>query len=365
MKLAEDENGKLCALKVTRKNPKTSGKKHWDLFYNEVNALKKLTHPHILNMLDYSEDSIATRPDGSKIEVIYTALEYVENGEIFDYISETGKFSEPEARYFFHQLMDALEYIHDMGFAHRDIKPENLLLDKNFDLKLADFGFATNEKTSTSRKGTFGYMAPEVISNQEYVCTDADIYGSAVVLFILATQHPPFLKAEPSDKYFKKIYDGRWDRFWEIHADEHLSDSFIDLLTKMLALNPKERLSLDEIKLHEWFNGPVPKKEDIIQTFTKRKEIIDEKEQNKQKLKQSQANSANSSVQKKNRKLTQFYEVKDGDELLDILIKFASDRRYKYEKSKEYFRAQFVAEEMGHEVCIQANVLKKPNSVKR
>lgn len=247
-----------------------------------MNSLKVLKHPNIINLHDYSEGSTATRNDGTKVEVIYLALDLVENGEIFDYIADTGKFSESTCRYYFHQLIECLEYIHSQGYAHRDIKPENLLLDKDFNIVLCDFGFATKEKTSTSRKGTFGYMSPEVLASQEYNCVDADLFGAAVVLFIIATQHPPFLRADPNDKYYKKIHDGKWEKFWSIHADENLSSSFIDLLTKMLSSNPKDRLSLEQIKQHEWYNGPVPSADDIISEFTKRKEEMNKKKSDRE-----------------------------------------------------------------------------------
>mmetsp|Transcript_438 Transcript_438/g.465 ORF Transcript_438/g.465 Transcript_438/m.465 type:complete len:85 (+) Transcript_438:236-490(+) len=78
---------------------------------------------------------------------VYTIeLEYCFYGELYDYIESTGKFSEKEARFYFNQLINVLQYMHDLGYAHRDIKIENLLLGEDFELKLADFGFSTNEQ---------------------------------------------------------------------------------------------------------------------------------------------------------------------------------------------------------------------------
>tara|TARA_B110000285_G_C14828257_1_gene469677 strand:- start:211 stop:441 length:231 start_codon:yes stop_codon:yes gene_type:complete len=70
-------------------------------------------------------------------------LEICQGGELFDFIAHGGAFSEPVARHFFKQFMEGLKYCHDQGITHRDLKPENLLLNGEFDLKIADFGFAS------------------------------------------------------------------------------------------------------------------------------------------------------------------------------------------------------------------------------
>lgn len=79
------------------------------------------------------------------------ALELCQGGELFDFIAQTGRFEEPVARYYFKQLLDGLEYLHNNGISHRDLKPENVLLDDQFNLKIADFGFASATAHNESR----------------------------------------------------------------------------------------------------------------------------------------------------------------------------------------------------------------------
>ena len=92
------------------------------------------------------------------------ALELCIGGSIIDFIC-LRPFLARFSRYYFKQLLQALEYIHTNGIAHRDLKPENIFLDKNYDIKIADFGFAKhiNLKKMKSLVGTLRYMAPEVL----------------------------------------------------------------------------------------------------------------------------------------------------------------------------------------------------------
>jgi serine/threonine protein kinase len=112
-------------------------------FRAEVQALMQLEHDNIIKILDFQENArFDNQREGiSEIRDIIV-LEAAESGCLLDYIFHTEPFSEKVIRFYFHQLIEALEYCHSKKIAHRDLKPENLLFDKNGNLKIADFGFS-------------------------------------------------------------------------------------------------------------------------------------------------------------------------------------------------------------------------------
>jgi serine/threonine protein kinase len=106
-----------------------------------MTALQNLDHPNIIKMITSGEGDLV-KPNGQIKKVMYIALELARGGELFDYIAQTGHLSMEATRFYFKQLIDALSFIHTNGYVHRDLKLENLLLDENFNLKVADFGFS-------------------------------------------------------------------------------------------------------------------------------------------------------------------------------------------------------------------------------
>jgi serine/threonine protein kinase len=192
-------------------------------------------------------------------------MENAEEGELFDMVANSGKFSEPTARYFFKQMLEFLSFIHSRaGVCHRDLKPENILLDKNFNIKVADFGFASptirdGKDKLKSYKGTLGYMTPEQLAGIKYCGRQADLFAAGVVLFTILTQCAPFGQASTKDSFYRYIAGNRPDKFWAFFKGvTTLSEDLKDLITGMFQLNPQARYTLEEIKGHPWVQGPTP-----------------------------------------------------------------------------------------------------------
>jgi len=368
VKLGQDENENWVAMKLMKRELNKTHSKLNEIFYNEINVMKDLDHPNIVKIVGSSDKSCAIKEDGSELPVNYIAMEYAENGEIFDFIAESGKFSEPEARFYFHQLIEALEYMHHIGYSHRDIKPENLLLDEEFNLKIADFGFTTKATISNSKKGTYGYMCPEILAGQEYRGVEADLFASGVILFILLSQHPPFVKAEPSDRYYKRIAKdngAQIDKFWKVYEDEGFSDSFMDMFSKMCAYDPADRLSLDQIKAHEWYNGPVCTHGEILDSFEVRKTQIQSKGKFDISKSGKDSKKKKTTKSKKNKKFTKFFVCEDGDLLIDSIVELAAKKGYKFAKSPDYYRVEVTVNQGGIETVIVVNVVKNPEGESR
>ena len=126
----------------------------------------------------------------------YMTMEFCRNGDLFDVVKKNGKLSEGLAKNLFHQLLDGIEFLHNnVGVAHLDLKLENILVSDTFDLKLCDFGFYEELKSSVCKnRGTHGYRAPETYFqlNDGFDGAKADMFSLGVILFIMVFGVPPF-----------------------------------------------------------------------------------------------------------------------------------------------------------------------------
>lgn len=182
--------------------------------------------------------------------------------------------------------MEGLNYCHKCNVTHRDLKPENLLLDQNFDLKIVDFGFAAPRDGRDqlgylhTKLGTLNYMAPEIHLEAPYDGAEIDLFAAGMILFIMASQHPPFLEAKTTDPFYKLIAGHRPDLFWQRHEEGWawkngtLSDELKDLLTRMFQVEPEHRPSMSDIMSHPWMTKPMPSKQIIQLSIKERDERV-------------------------------------------------------------------------------------------
>ena len=109
-----------------------------------------------------------------------------------------------------------MEYIHSNGIVHRDLKPENILIDENLQIKLLDFGFATNRHIEEllSYRGTQSYMAPEIKRGRVYNGKEVDIFSLGVVLYCLTRGIFPFGEAKRDDYWYSLIREKKYDYYF-------------------------------------------------------------------------------------------------------------------------------------------------------
>jgi len=252
---------KIYAAKILKKQDK--------MFDDEIeilNTLKKEHNPYILNLISKGTGNVTLKDKFLK-EKQYIILEYASKGSLFNYIHEFPQGLKKEhAKVFFYKILQGVLCCHNQGICHRDLKLDNILLDENYNPKIADFGFASlNSKNLKGGKGTSGYAAPENYKNIIYNGLKADIFSLGVILFNLYTGTAPFQEALKNDKTFIYFILGKCEIFWEKFTKaekghekfKDLKDfeKFKDLFHKKISFNPKDRPTITEILESEWMKG--------------------------------------------------------------------------------------------------------------
>ncbi|KAK4204012.1 putative serine/threonine-protein kinase [Triangularia verruculosa] len=277
----KQEGGVQVAIKLIKKDQLGSNPSRMAKIMREVAILKQLTHPNIVRLHKMEESE---RHYG-------IVLEYASGGELFDYILNHRYLKDNAARRLFAQLVSGVGYLHKKGIVHRDLKLENLLLDRNRNIIITDFGFANTfdpaeelseeeelnltdrefvkrmgldrVKPSGSRKGDLMqtscgspcYAAPElVVSDSLYTGRKVDVWSCGVILYAMLAGYLPFDDdpANPEGDNINLLY--KYIVNTPLTFPEYVTPHARDLLRRILVPNPRKRADLFEVARHSWLS---------------------------------------------------------------------------------------------------------------
>lgn len=215
---------------------------------NELELLRSLDHPHIVEFKDWFESQ----------KKYYLVTQLCTGGELFDRILDVGQFTEVDACQCIRQVAEAIQYLHHRNIVHRDIKPENLLYetpDRNAPLRLADFGIAKQIASSDEKimnaAGSLGYAAPEIFGNEGHG-KPCDVWSLGVVLFTVLSGRSPF-RAEDIDSFLDEVRPDWIIRFSPRYWKQVSKEAKV-LVARMIQYDPEDRPTIDEVLADPWFH---------------------------------------------------------------------------------------------------------------
>ncbi|XP_072881620.1 serine/threonine-protein kinase ULK3 isoform X1 [Hemitrygon akajei] len=231
-------NREVVAIKCVSK--KSLNKASVENLLTEIEILKTVEHPHIVQLKDFQWDG----------ENIYLIMEYCAGGDLSHFIHSRRALPEQVARRFLQQLASALQYLHQRNISHLDLKPQNVLLSSRTypHLKLADFGFAQHMSPWDEKhvlRGSPLYMAPEMVCQQQYDAR-VDLWSVGVILYEALFGRPPF-----ASKSFTELESKiRSNKAVELPPGARVSPDCRDLLLRLLERDPEQRMMFEEFFTH-------------------------------------------------------------------------------------------------------------------
>lgn len=205
----------------------------------EISVFMQVEHPYICSCYRLSVVG----------QSLVFFIEYAPGGTLLNYVNVRGGLTEADAHKVFLQIFEAIRYLHVHYFlVHRDLKLENILLDKNGNVKVTDFGLASTSYCNLMRSyvGTPGYTAPEVLAGSDYD-ERCDVWSLGVCLYAMLTANLPFSQTNN----FRKLVEEAEN----LKFPMNFTPALVDLLKRMLHVRPQSRCRLSDIQNHPWLRG--------------------------------------------------------------------------------------------------------------
>ncbi|OHS92872.1 CBL-interacting serine/threonine-protein kinase 6 [Tritrichomonas foetus] len=243
------DTGESFAIKVF---PKSNLKKSDDKkrFQRELNTMAFIHHENIISLHDCFSDD----------DNFYLVMTLCKNGELADYIARNSKLQEDIALHIFKQILAAISTLHSYNIVHRDLKPQNILFTEFPNIKVGNFGLSdstANKKTIHNFCGSICFCSPECLSRMEYDPIKSDIWSLGVILYnMVVGVHPWGTKSDTvMIRNIKRAY---------YNIPKFVSKDCADLISRMMKLNPEDRITMSEISKHPWIKGEFHKVEPNI-----------------------------------------------------------------------------------------------------
>ena len=244
------DKGTLVAIKIV---DKWMNSFHQSSLEQEIETMMKVSHPNCLRLHEVYD----------QCEKTYLILDLATGGTVMDRIIALDFFSEKQAAKVTRDVLNAVEYLHNIGITHRDLKPENLLYASNdpeskyYDtVKVADFGLSKYMGENVSMKTTCGtpnYMAPEVLNSDGFdgYGPEVDIWSVGVIIYTMLCGFQPFFEFSTA-ALFQQIMKAEYS-FLSPYWDQ-VSKEAKDLISTMLVVDRSKRLTAMQCLNHIWFD---------------------------------------------------------------------------------------------------------------
>jgi serine/threonine protein kinase len=258
---------------VVKVFPQEVSNKPSENFLKEI-RLKDIKNPHIIKVFDY-EIQTKVILNGQPSLSSYVLMEYAPFKDLYHLVTKEGTdLDDLFIRTLFHDIIEALEYLHSEGIYHLDLKLENLLIGENFQVKIADFDNCY--KTSDGRVSFRGTECSRAFELAEGTCQNpasADVYSAGVILFTLKSGGVfPYLEGKNEEKInLYALFKNKPNDFWKIHSmllgknPEFFEEDFRALFLSMMNKDPEKRASIQDIKNSKWYNKKIYTKEEMIE----------------------------------------------------------------------------------------------------
>ncbi|KAG7710672.1 hypothetical protein KL950_001585 [Ogataea haglerorum] len=265
-------NHRTYAIKILSKShiQRENKRKYVNIEKDTLNIVGK--HPGIVTLYYTFQDE----------KSLYFVIDFAKNGELLSLIRKMGSLSETLSKYYFVQLIDAVEFIHSKGIIHRDLKPENVLLNHEWKLMITDFGAAkilsqeemanghstqpideigremSNQSNSGSFVGTAEYVSPELLKYN--ICGfECDLWALGCILYQFIVGKPPF-KGPTEYLTFEKIIS----LDYSFPQNYFVPPEIEQVVRSLLVVEPEKRCGIEDLKKQPWLKNIDWNNKDLI-----------------------------------------------------------------------------------------------------